>query len=67
MTLREAQVLALIVLKQVMEEKLDHHNVQLAQVCLILLWNNIGCNFCALGDPNQGIRDLGRSEIERSN
>jgi 20S proteasome subunit alpha 5 len=32
MNLREAQVLALRVLKQVMEEKLDHHNVQLAQV-----------------------------------
>jgi hypothetical protein len=33
MTLREAQVLVLRVLKQVMEEKLDQHNVQLAQVC----------------------------------
>jgi 20S proteasome subunit alpha 5 len=32
MTLREAQVLVLRVLKQVMEEKLDQHNVQLAQV-----------------------------------
>jgi 20S proteasome subunit alpha 5 len=32
MTLREAEVLALRVLKQVMEEKLDHHNVQLAKV-----------------------------------
>jgi 20S proteasome subunit alpha 5 len=32
MTLREAQTLALRVLKQVMEEKLDQHNVQLAQV-----------------------------------
>lgn len=32
MTLLEAQVLALKVLKQVMEEKLDHNNVQLAQV-----------------------------------
>lgn len=31
MTLEEAQVLALKVLKQVMEEKLDHNNVQLAQ------------------------------------
>jgi len=39
MTLREAQLLTLNVLKQVMEEKLDQHNVQLAQVrdylCLI--------------------------------
>lgn len=32
MTLKEAQVLTLRVLKQVMEEKLDQHNVQLAQV-----------------------------------
>ncbi|KAI5480610.1 20S proteasome subunit alpha 5 [Pseudohyphozyma bogoriensis] len=32
MTLKDAQVLALKVLKQVMEEKLDHNNVQLAQV-----------------------------------
>lgn len=32
MTLLEARLLALRVLKQVMEEKLDHHNVQLAQV-----------------------------------
>jgi len=32
MTLLEAHILTLRVLKQVMEEKLDHHNVQLAQV-----------------------------------
>ncbi|KAF8079165.1 proteasome subunit alpha type 5 [Lyophyllum atratum] len=32
MTLKEAQILTLRVLKQVMEEKLDQHNVQLAQV-----------------------------------
>jgi 20S proteasome subunit alpha 5 len=32
MTLKEAHILTLRVLKQVMEEKLDHHNVQLAQV-----------------------------------
>ncbi|KAL8277015.1 hypothetical protein RQP46_010549 [Phenoliferia psychrophenolica] len=32
MSLEEAQTLALKVLKQVMEEKLDHNNVQLAQV-----------------------------------
>ena len=32
LSLLEAQLLALRVLKQVMEEKLDHHNVQLAQV-----------------------------------
>ena len=34
MTLLEAQTLTLRVLKQVMKEKLDHHNVQLAQVTL---------------------------------
>lgn len=32
MTMLEAQTLTLRILKQVMEEKLDHHNVQLAQV-----------------------------------
>lgn len=32
LTLKDAQLLALRVLKQVMEEKLDHHNVQIAQV-----------------------------------
>lgn len=32
MTLEEAQILILRVLKQVMEEKLDQHNVQVAQV-----------------------------------
>ncbi|KAG7099945.1 proteasome component pup2 [Marasmius oreades] len=32
MTLQEANILAMRVLKQVMEEKLDQHNVQLAQV-----------------------------------
>ena len=33
MTLKEAQLLTLRILKQIMEEKLDQHNVQLAQVC----------------------------------
>jgi 20S proteasome subunit alpha 5 len=32
MSLRDAELLALRVLKQVMEEKLDEHNVQLAVV-----------------------------------
>lgn len=32
MTLEEAQDLTLKILKQVMEEKLDYNNVQLAQV-----------------------------------
>ena len=36
MTLLEAQTLTLRVLKQVMEEKLDHHNVQLAQVTRLI-------------------------------
>ena len=35
MTLQEARVLTLRVLKQVMEEKLDQHNVQLAQVSTV--------------------------------
>lgn len=38
MTLKEAQTLTLRILKQVMEEKLDRHNVQLAQVCITLLF-----------------------------
>ncbi len=41
MSLREAQVLVLRVLKQVMEEKLDQHNVQLAQVRPISIADNI--------------------------
>lgn len=32
MTLEEAHKLTLVILKQVMEEKLNEHNVQLAQV-----------------------------------
>lgn len=32
MTLKDAQILTLSILKQVMEEKLDKNNVQLAQV-----------------------------------
>jgi len=36
LSLNDAQLLALRVLKQVMEEKLDHHNVQIAQVTLLL-------------------------------
>jgi 20S proteasome subunit alpha 5 len=41
MTLKEAQLLTLRVLKQVMEEKLDQHNVQLAQVSFDCLQFNI--------------------------
>lgn len=36
MTLQEAHSLVLKVIKQVMEEKLDAHNVQLSQVCDIV-------------------------------
>ncbi len=37
MTLNDAQVLPVRLLKQVMEEKLDQHNVQLAQASTYLL------------------------------
>jgi 20S proteasome subunit alpha 5 len=40
--MQEAQLLTLRVLKQVMEEKLDHHNVQLAQVNLTRFNGTIG-------------------------
>ena len=43
MTLQEAHTLVLRVLKQVMEEKLDQHNVQLAEVCVNLLYSMILC------------------------
>lgn len=36
MKLEDAQKLTLQVLKQVMEDKVDHHNVQLAQVSVFL-------------------------------
>lgn len=50
MTLKEAHVLTLRVLKQVMEEKLDHHNVQLAQVSLL----RCSCLDCVLNWPCVG-------------
>lgn len=40
---KEAQILVLRVLKQVMEEKLDQHNVQLAQVCLRIRYIGVLC------------------------
>src|SRR5262249_14852237 len=67
MTLLEAQTLTLRVLKQVMEEKLDHHNVQLAQV-----YDHYSCLLCIVqiihpsGNNSKGIRNLGRDEIEGS-
>lgn len=71
MTLQEAQILTLRVLKQVMEEKLDHHNVQLAQVRfafhLHLLEARIWVsNTCITGHVSQRLRDTGRSEAEGS-
>ena len=41
MTLKEAQTLTLRVLKQVMEEKLDQHNVQLAQVRISCVFHQV--------------------------
>lgn len=58
MTLLEAHKLALKVLKQVMEEKLDENNVQLAQV---------SCKYQAVLIPgyiSRRIRDSVRGEIE---
>jgi hypothetical protein len=59
MTLKEAQVLTLRVLKQVMEEKLDQHNVQLAQVYLskISHCHRTTLTVPQLGDKRQGVRD----------
>lgn len=60
MTLLEAHKLALKVLKQVMEEKLDENNVQLAQVSsekLVAL---------TTGHVRRRIRDFIRREIEGS-
>ena len=60
MTLREAQLLTLNVLKQVMEEKLDQHNVQLAQVCLLSSAKFVQKDLHIItGDPNERIPHLG--------
>ena len=64
MTLKEAQTLTLRVLKQVMEEKLDHHNVQLAQV------RRATCRACLTLTVSSGLaddwfRDFGRSKAKR--
>ena len=51
MTLKEAHILTLRVLKQVMEEKLDYHNVQLAQVSIsISALPNIDVHLFCLGN-----------------
>ena len=55
MTLAEAQTLALRVLKQVMEEKLDQHNVQLAQVCPSCLQLCRGIYTVFIGDSGDWI------------
>ncbi|KAG5219675.1 proteasome component pup [Salix suchowensis] len=64
MTLQEAQVLTLRVLKQVMEEKLDHHNVQVAQVSSADYKLSQVLN-TSTGNTREGLRDLERNTIER--
>lgn len=58
MTLDEAAALALKVLKQVMEEKLDDNNVQLAQVSC---WKRGGP---AQGNGGERARARGRAEAD---
>jgi len=60
MTLLEAHKLALKVLKQVMEEKLDENNVQLAQVRETMLKE------LTTGHIRRWIRDFIRSKVEGS-
>lgn len=63
MTLLEAHKLALKVLKQVMEEKLDENNVQLAQVSRA----NTGVKTELIaGDIGRRIRDSIRGKVEGS-
>jgi hypothetical protein len=59
MTLREAQLLTLSVLKQVMEEKLDQHNVQLAQVCSLNHGHVMMILTLFKGDTNKRVRNSG--------
>ena len=56
MTLQEAQILVLRVLKQVMEEKLDQHNVQLAQVRVYYAVEYI--SYGAHGRPGYSIKRI---------
>jgi hypothetical protein len=69
MTLTEAQVLVLKVLKQVMEEKLDQHNVQLAQVraSLPITSRDVHPIHSGLGYDRQGLPHLGRTRVKGSN
>ena len=59
MSLEEAQTLALKVLKQVMEEKLDHNNVQLAQVrpSLLTMRRTRADDGKHAGPAGEGVRD----------
>lgn len=52
MTLAQAEDLALKVLKEVMEEKLDHNNVQLCTVSFILSRPPLS-NFALITDPTR--------------
>jgi hypothetical protein len=63
MTLLEAHKLALKVLKQVMEEKLDENNVQLAQVSQSLIQMKTEL---MTGDVGWRIRDSIRGKVEGS-
>jgi 20S proteasome subunit alpha 5 len=60
MTLLEAHKLALKVLKQVMEEKLDENNVQLAQV------RPTGPTWLISGDKGRRVPDSRRRQVEGS-
>jgi 20S proteasome subunit alpha 5 len=62
MTLREAEILTLRVLKQVMEEKLDQHNVQVAQVrdrlsAYVVWYRPLMTNLNLIGDTTEWLRD----------
>ena len=72
MTLREAHILALKVLKQVMEEKLDENNVQLAQVSVAPAFQPNMARKPPLGSSSsasqvtkdKGFQILGESELK---
>ena len=61
MTLQEARILTLRVLKQVMEEKLDQNNVQVAQVRSSMQIYDIGkLTNVYSGYTREGLRDPGQ-------
>ena len=64
MTLREAQLLTLNVLKQVMEEKLDQHNVQLAQVCSPNHGHVMTILILSKVTPTKGFEILGETNLK---